>query len=139
MLPPWSSPLRRLFPSDDGIPELCGGIWGFGVFNNGDDAKIAAAKTFIDFVSNDKTQGPASVYATGFFPVRASFGDVYAGTEKAANSEFLTFMPYLGDYYNVTGGLGSAAHRMVGNAAKIFAGEDVTAANAYADASNAGI
>jgi len=39
-----------LFPSDDGKTELCGGIWGFGVFDNGDQAKIDAAKAFIDFI-----------------------------------------------------------------------------------------
>ena len=29
---------------------LCGGIWGFGVFDNGDAAKIDAAKTFIKWL-----------------------------------------------------------------------------------------
>ena len=42
------------------------------------------------------------MYATGFFPARSSLGDVYAGTEKEGYSEFMMFMPYLGDYYNVT-------------------------------------
>ncbi|MDO5022626.1 MAG: extracellular solute-binding protein [Eubacteriales bacterium] len=90
------------FPSDDGVPELDGGIWGFGIFNNGDEAKIAAAKDFIRFVCDDKEQAPKSVYATGFFPARASVGDIYTGTEKEANAEFAIFMPYLGDYYQVT-------------------------------------
>ena len=67
------------FPTDKGDPELCGGIWGFGIFDNGDEAKAAAAKEFIKFVCDDAEQGPQSVYATGFFPVRASFGDIYTG------------------------------------------------------------
>ena len=90
------------FPTESGDPKLCGGIWGFGIFDNGDEAKIEAAKTFIDFVCNDESQASDSVYATGFFPVRSSLGDIYAGTEKEGYSEFMMFMPYLGDYYNVT-------------------------------------
>ena len=30
------------FPTDSGDPKLCGGIWGFGIFDNGDEAKIDA-------------------------------------------------------------------------------------------------
>ena len=96
------TPFAMTFPSDDGQPELDGGIWGFGIVDKGDQAKIDAAKTFIDFVCNDETQASDSVYATGFFPARSSLGDIYAGTEKEGYSEFMMFMPYLGDYYNVT-------------------------------------
>ncbi len=93
------------FPSDDGVPELCGGIWGFGLFDNGDDAKAAAAKEFIKFICDDAEQGPESVRLTGFFPVRDSFGDVYAGTEDEERmAQFASFMQYLGDYYNVAPG-----------------------------------
>ena len=96
------TPFAMTFPTDDGQPELDGGIWGFGIVDKGDQAKIDAAKTFIDFVCNDESQASDSVYATGFFPVRSSLGDIYAGTEKEGYSEFMMFMPYLGDYYNVT-------------------------------------
>ena len=96
------TPFAMTFPSDDGQPELDGGIWGFGIVDKGDQAKIDAAKTFIDFVCNDESQASDSVYATGFFPVSSSLGDIYAGTEKEGYSEFMMFMPYLGDYYNVT-------------------------------------
>ena len=89
------------FPSDDGVPELDGGIWGFGIFDNGDQARIDASKTFIDWVCNSD-EAANNVYNTTFFPVRSSLGDVYAGTDKASFSDFLVFMPYLGDYYNVT-------------------------------------
>ena len=83
-------------------PELCGGIWGFGIFDNKDENKVAAAKEFIKFVSSDPEQGPESVKATGFFPVRKSFGNVYEGTEDEERmEEFSIFMKYLGDYYNV--------------------------------------
>jgi multiple sugar transport system substrate-binding protein len=90
------------FPSDDGVPELQGGIWGFGLFDNGDEKRAEAARTFVKFVCDDPSQAKDSVYATGFFPTRASLGDVYEGTEKAENAEYAIFMPYLGDYYQVT-------------------------------------
>ena len=97
------TPYAVAFPSDDGKPELCGGIWGFGVFDNGDANKAAAAKEFIKFACDDPTQGPMDVQDTGFFPVRSSYGDVDAGTADAERmNTFSSFMQYLGDYYNVT-------------------------------------
>ena len=128
------------FPSDDGVPELCGGIWGFGLFNNGDDAKAAAAKEFVKFVCDDAAQGPKSVYATGFFPVRASFGDVYAGTDKAENADFAIFMPYLGDSYNVTAGWATQRTEWWNMLQRIFAGGDVAAeVGVYVENANAAI
>ena len=44
------------FPTASGDPKLCGGIWGFGVFDNGDEAKVKAAKTFIEFIAADPDQ-----------------------------------------------------------------------------------
>ena len=32
------------FPTDSGDPKLCGGIWGFGIFDNGDEAKIEGSQ-----------------------------------------------------------------------------------------------
>ena len=94
------------FPSDDGIPELCGGIWGFGIFDNKDEARAEAAKTFIRWAVDDPVQGPKSVYISGFFPTKASITaeSVYGGTEKESYMDYSIFMPYLGDYYNVIGG-----------------------------------
>ena len=133
-------PLPMAFPSDDGVPELCGGIWGFGIFDNGDEAKAAAAKEFIKFVCDDAEQGPQSVYATGFFPVRASFGDIYTGTDKAENAEFAIFMPYLGDYYNVTPGWNTQRTEWWNMLQRIFAGGDVaTEVGVYVTNSNASI
>ena len=128
------------FPSDDGVPELCGGIWGFGLFDNGSDEKAAAAKEFVKFVCDDAAQGPKSVYATGFFPVRSSFGDVYAGTEKAENADFAVFMPYLGDYYNVTGGWATQRTEWWNLLQRVFAGGDVaTEVGVYTTNANASI
>lgn len=133
------TPYAMAFPSDDGAPELAGGIWGFGIFDNGDDAKVAAAKTFIQFVCDDAQQGPVSVAATGFFPVRSSFGNVYAGTpDEERMAVYGSFMPYLGDYYNVTAGWTTQRTEWWNMLQKIFGGQDVaTAVNAYVDACNA--
>ena len=90
------------FPSEDGYPELQGGIWGFGVFDNGDAARAEAAKTFIRFVCDDPGQAASSVYESGFFPTRASLGDIYSGTEKSDNAEYAIYVPFLGDYYQIT-------------------------------------
>ena len=72
------------FPSDDGTPELeMAGPYGFGIFDNKDQAKIDAAKKFIDFVCNDATAGVEAVKTSSFFPVHSDWGDVYADAEDA--------------------------------------------------------
>lgn len=119
------TPYAMAFPTDEGDPELAGGIWGFGIFDNNDEKKVEAAKAFIKFVSDDPVQGPKSVYATGFFPVRASFGDIYTGTEKESFKEFSVFMPFLGDYYNVTPNWPVQRTEWWNLLQRIFAGGDV--------------
>lgn len=134
------TPYAVAFPSEDGVPELCGGIWGFGIFDNGDANKIAAAKTFIEFLCDDEVQGVKSVVATGFFPVRASFGNPYAGTEDEERmATYASFQQWLGDYYNVT--LGWAEQRTAWwNLLQqiLVTGDDIqTAADAYSETCNA--
>ena len=81
------------------------GPYGFGVFDKGDEAKIEAAKTFIDFVCNDQTVGTEAVKTTGFFPVHSDWGDVYEGDADAElRAPFALMRDYLGRYYNLTGG-----------------------------------
>jgi len=128
------------FPSDDGVPELQGGIWGFGLFDNGDDARAAAAKTFVKWVCDDEAQAAKSVFATGFFPTRASLGDIYAGTEKADNADYAIFMPFLGDYYQVTPNWAVQRTEWWNLLQRIFSGGDVAAEVAvYVTNANAGI
>ena len=100
------TPFAMAFPSDDGVPELeMAGPYGFGVFDNGDQAKIDAAKTFIDFICNDQTAGVEAVKTTGFFPAHADWGDVYEGDADAdLRAPFALMSNYLGRYYNLTGG-----------------------------------
>ena len=85
------------FPSDDGVPMLDGGIWGFGIFDNGDEARAAAAKEFIRFMCNGNTK---AVYATGYFATR-EMEDIYTGTPKEANAAYSIFAPYFGGYYQI--------------------------------------
>ena len=100
------TPFAMAFPSDDGKPELeMAGPYGFGVFNNKDEAKIEAAKKFVQFVCDDQTTGIEAVKTTGFFPVHADWGDVYAGDADAeTRAPFALMSDYLGRYYNRTGG-----------------------------------
>ena len=131
------TPYAMAFPSDDGKPELCGGI-----FDNGDEAKIAAAKDFIRYICDDPEQSKESVQLTGFFPVRASLGNVYEGTDTEADAaEFLTLMPYMGDYYNVIGGWTEQRTNWWNMLQKILTGgvDAQTAADEFVSASNAAI
>ncbi len=127
------------FPSDDGVPELDGGIYGFGIFDNGDEARIEAAKTFIEFVCDDETQGPESVVESGFFPVRSSFGNVYEGSDQEERmSVFNSMMPYLGDYYNVTPGWAEQRTAWWNMLQNVFNGNDLEeSVNTYVETSNA--
>ena len=91
--------LPMAFPSDT-TPSLQGGIWGFGVFNNGDDARIEAAKTFIQFMTSEEEYAKA-VEATTFAPVRDVDG-IYA--DNALFPEYSLLSPLMGDYYQITKG-----------------------------------
>lgn len=97
--------LPMSFPTESGEPKLCGGIWGFGIFDNGDEAKIEAAKTFIDFMANDEKQVVESVKASSYWPVK-DLGNIYEGDEMM--TEYSTFVQYMGDYYQVVGGWAEA-------------------------------
>ena len=95
--------LPMAFPSDTN-PSLQGGIWGFGVFNNGDEAKIEAAKTFIKFMTESDEQYAKTVTATNFAPVRDLEG--FAPNEYFA--EYSVMSPMMGDYYQITLGWATA-------------------------------
>lgn len=124
------------FPTDSGDPKLCGGIWGFGIFDNGDEAKAEAAKTFIDFIAADPAQVGESVLASTYFPVRASVGDLYADNEIM--SEYSKFMAYLGDYYQITPGWATARTEWWNMLQRVGTGEPVdTAVKTFVDNANA--
>ena len=97
------TPFAMAFPSDDGVPELeMAGPYGLCVFDNGDQAKIDAAKEFVKFVCDDQTAGVEAVKTTGFFPAHESWGDIYEGDETRA--PFSLMSEYLGRYYSLTPG-----------------------------------
>ena len=124
------------FPTESGDPKLCGGIWGFGIFDNGDEAKIKAAKTFIKFIAADPSQVKDSVLASTYFPVRTSVGDIYAGNEVM--SEYSKFMGYLGDYYQITPGWTTARTEWWNMLQRVGSGEAVdTAVKTFVDNANA--
>ena len=124
------------FPTESGDPKLCGGIWGFGIFDNGDEAKIEAAKTFIDFIAADPDQVGASVLASTYFPVRESVGDIYAGNDIM--SEYTKFMSYLGDYYQITPGWATARTEWWNMLQRVGTGEPVeTAVATFVENANA--
>ena len=88
------------FPTDPEIsqPRLQGDIWGFGVFDNGDQERIEAAKLLIRFFA-DGQGASAAVKAAGCFPVRdtvdgADLRNIWAGsdvmTEYAKLTDFLS-------------------------------------------------
>ena len=92
------------FPSQDGTSQLCGGIWGFGIFNNGNDAKIAAAKQFIKYMC-DSEHTVDAVKTANYFAVRdtaegADLTGIWA--DNAIMNDYQVLMQYLGDYYQVT-------------------------------------
>ena len=132
--------IPMLFPSDDGKTELCGGIWGFGIFDNGDQAKIDAAKTFIDFICNDADQVNESVKASTYFPVRPTLTGIYDGTDTAdvMNTFSTHFMPSMGDYYQVVGGWAEARTAWWNMLQQIGTGAEVkTAVEEFVNTANA--
>lgn len=130
------------FPSEDGNSKLCGGIWGFGIFNNGDDAKIEAAKQFIKYMC-DSEKTIDAVKAANYFAVR----DTAEGTDltgiwadNAIMSEYNKLMPYLGDYYQVTTNWAIARTAWWHMLQAVGTGSDVSAAvTEFATAANEGV
>ena len=98
------------FPSEDGSSKLQGGTWGFGIFDNGDEARIEAAKQFIKFMC-DSEHTVDAVKAASYFAVRTTaegtdLSNIWA--DEPIMAEYTKLMPYLGDYYQVTTGWAQA-------------------------------
>ena len=69
------------------------------MFNNGSDAKIEAAKTFIKFMTESDEQYFKAVAASSFAPCRdlANAGDL-----NPLLPEYTLVAPMMGDYYQIT-------------------------------------
>ncbi len=128
------------FPTEDGsAPKLQGGIWGFGVFNNGDQKKIEASKTFIKYMCDSAATAEA-IKAANYFAVRnkaegTDLTKIWA--DNAIMNEYNVLMPYLGDYYQVTTGWAEARTQWWNMLQKVGAGENIaTVVAQYCNAAN---
>ena len=132
------------FPSPDGTAKLNGGIWGFGIFDNGDAARIENAKKFIKYMA-DSAHTVEAVKTANYFPVRsAAEGTDLSGiwADNKTMNDYQILMPFLGDYYQVTKGWAGARTAWWNMLQKVGAGEDiatvVAAGAAEANAAAAG-
>ncbi len=117
--------LPMAFPSE-GEPKLQGGIWGFGLFDNGDEARIDAAKKFVTFITSDDAIYAEAVKTSSYFPVR-EMGNIYEGSDVAdVMAEYNVFMPFMGDYYQVTKGWATARTEWWNMLQRIGAGGNVS-------------
>ena len=124
------------FPSEDGSSKLQGGTWGFGIFDNGDEARIEAAKQFIKFMC-DSEHTVDAVKAASYFAVRTTaegtdLSNIWA--DEPIMAEYTKLMPYLGDYYQVTTGWAAARTAWWNMLQAVGTGDDVAAAVANAAA-----
>ena len=118
------------FPSEDGNSKLQGGIWGFGIFDNGDQARIDAAKQFIKFMC-DSAHTVDAVKAARYFAVRTTAeGTDLSGiwADEPIMAEYTKLMPYLGDYYQITTGWAAARTAWWNMLQAVGTGDDVAAA-----------
>lgn len=113
------------FPVSEGKPKLQGGIWGFGIFDNGDEERIEAAKTFVRYMTENDSSYRQAVLASAFWPVR-DMAEIYEN--DLLMTEYSRFMQYMGDYYQVTPGWVEAREGWWKMLQKIGAGEDIDTA-----------
>lgn len=113
------------FPTNGDAPRLQGGIWGFGVFDNGSEERIEAAKTFIRYITENDIPYIRAVRASSYWPVR-KMEDIYEN--DMLMTEYSIFTPYMGDYYQITPGWTEARAAWWQMLAKIGAGTDISEA-----------
>ncbi|MCI8852594.1 MAG: carbohydrate ABC transporter substrate-binding protein, partial [Lachnospiraceae bacterium] len=104
---------------------LQGGIWGFGIFDNGDEKRVQAAKTFIRYLTENDRCYKRAVLVSSVWPVR-DMQEVYEN--DLLMEEYSFFSQYMGDYYQVTPGWADAREGWWKMLQKIGAGEDVDTA-----------
>ncbi len=113
------------FPTDQDMPKLQGGIWGLGAFDTGDQERISAAKTFISYITENDALYTRAVRASSYWPVR-DMDNLYENDKLM--TEYSTFMPYMGDYYQITPEWSMARTAWWQLLAKIGDGADVSEA-----------
>lgn len=118
------------FPSPTGKTELNGGIWGFGIFNNGDAKKIENAKKFVKFFCDSKHTADA-VTTAKYFAARTAAEGVDLSTlwaDNAIMNQYTVLMQYLGDYYQVTTNWATARTAWWNMLQAVGAGQDIPTA-----------
>ena len=113
------------FPTDNGELRLEGGIWGLGIFDNGSDERIEAAKTFIRYLTENDSVYTKAVLVSSYWPVR-DIGNIYEN--DILMTEYSIFTPYMGDYYQITPGWADARTAWWQMLAKVGAGGDIAEA-----------
>ena len=113
------------FPTSEETPKLQGGIWGFGIFDNGSEERIEAAKTFIRYMTENDVPYTKAVRASSYWPVR-DIGNIYEN--DMLMTEYSIFMSYMGDYYQITPEWAKARTAWWQVLAKIGDGTDVSEA-----------
>lgn len=110
------------FPSPTGVPSLEGGIWGFGVFDNGDAERIKASKTFVEFMTGTDSQYAQAVFATTYWPVRP-MENLYVNDKIM--TEYGIFTQYMSNYHQITPGWTEARTAWWNMLQKVGEGEDI--------------
>ena len=117
------------FPSES-APVLQGGIWGLGIFDNGDEARIEAAKKFVKYMCDSEHTAEAAKISN-FFAARSAAEGTDLSTIFDDNPTMMEYnkviLPNLGDYYQVTTGWAQARTSWWNTLQKIGNGEDVAA------------
>ena len=122
------------FPSVTGVPVLEGGIWGFGVFDNGDAERIEASKTFVDFMTGTDSQYAEAVLAATYWPVRP-MENFYVNDRIM--TEYGMFTQYMSNYHQITPGWPKARTAWWKMLQEIGEGEDIeTAVKSFDETAN---
>lgn len=89
-------------PAPEGKQKLEYLVNGYCIFDNKDADKIEASKKFVTWLCDDPEVGKDNVLAASCFPVRKSFGDLYAGNKDM--TYYAGLSKYYGGYYNTVPG-----------------------------------
>ena len=119
--------LVMAYPSD-AQPTLQGGIWGFGAFENDDEARAEAAKTFIRWMCDSEATADA-LRMIGNNSVRSNVKDVWE--YDPTSRPFEELMPLMGDYYQISDNWGEARVCWYQMLTDIANGNDIETTVAY--------
>lgn len=130
------------FPSETGESRLEGDVWGFGIFDNGDQEKIDAAKLLIRYFADGQGTS-AAVKAAGCFPVRAAvdganLSGIWSGSDVM--QEYAKLTDFFGSYPQLTPGWATARTewwnllQRIGNGGDVVIETETFVANANAAA-----